>query len=266
MSAYRPDEAFARDVVGRVLGVSVEEYDIDGRQGAVDARLHYPDGRPTAALEVSSLGPSDEARIMNVLDKQGYKRTVAGLSGTWIVRVPRDFHPGKLRLLDDALRHCEDCGLTDLRQARGGSAAVDALLDLGVGGAATEEPSANGPIVWVSNDMIGGFVGDGGLDLPDLVNTALREEKMQSKLDKLAASGCEERHLFLYVRPLAFSYAAYDNLSFGGPLPSGPPQLPDGLSQLWLASGLKKGGVVRAIAGHEWRREHPFDENTAEDG
>ena len=266
MSAVRPDETFARAVVGHVLGVSVEEYDINGRQAAVDALLHYPDGRPTAALEVSSLGPSDEARIMNVLDKTRYKRVVAGLSSCWVVEVPRDFNPGKFRLLDDALRHCEDRGLTDLGQARGGSEAVDELLGLRVRGVAKDDPGANGPIVWVLNEVIGGFVGDGSLELPDLVNTALREEKMQGKLDKLAASGYEERHLFLYIRPLAFSYAAYDNLSFGGPLPCGLPRLPDGLSQLWIASGLKKGGVVRAIAGREWRREHPFDENAAEDG
>lgn len=73
------------------------------------------------------------------------------------------------------------------------------------------------------------------------------------------ASGHEEQHLFLSVHPTAFSFAVYGNLAHGGPLPSEPPQLPVGLSELWLASGWKDGGVVRAIAGREWRREHPFD-------
>ncbi|MGI5506296.1 hypothetical protein [Lentzea sp. CA-135723] len=63
MSADRPDEKFAFAVVGKVLGVTVEEYDVLGRRAAVDALLHYPDGR-IAALEVSSLGPPEEARVM----------------------------------------------------------------------------------------------------------------------------------------------------------------------------------------------------------
>ncbi|MET9634619.1 hypothetical protein ABZX92_44965 [Lentzea sp. NPDC006480] len=258
MSADRPDEAFALAVVGRVLGVNVEEYDVDGRQAAVDALLHYPDGR-IAALEVSSLGPVDEARIMNVLDKQGHKRTIKGLSSCWMTQVPRDFHPGKFRLLEGALLHCDDRGITDLKDAVETSAAAAELVDLGVRGVATMEQVKDAPIVWVIPAPIGGFTGTGGLDLADVVTAALLDEKMTGKIEKLAASGHDERHLFLSVRPLAFSFAVYDNLCFGGPLPTEPPKLPGGLSELWLASGFKEGGVVRAIAGHAWRREHPFD-------
>ncbi|WP_156757007.1 hypothetical protein [Actinokineospora pegani] len=259
MSADRPDEQFALAVVGRVLGLSVEEYDVDGRQGAVDALLHYPDGR-VAALEISSLGPADEARIMNVLDRHGYKRSVPGLSGSWITQVPRDFHPGNLRLLDEVLRHCENLGLTNLRQAENTSPAAEELLDLGVRATTTtSKPATGDATVWVVTAPVGGFVDTGGLELPRQVDTALLDEKMQGKIDKLAASGCEERHLFLSVRPQALTFAAYDNLSFGGKLSSEPPQLPSGLSQLWLASGWQQGGVVRAIAGRQWRREHPFD-------
>ncbi|MDX8149523.1 hypothetical protein SK854_45890 [Lentzea sp. BCCO 10_0061] len=258
MSADRPDEKFALAVVGKVLDVLVEEYDVNGRQADVDALLRYPDGR-IAALEVSSLGPVEEARIMNVLDKQGHKRTIAGLSQCWMTWVPRDFSPRKFHLLDQTLLHCEDRGYTDLKNAVETSTTAAELFDLGVGGVATKEPVTGVPIVWVITAPIGGFTGTGGLDLPDLVNAALLDEKLQGKIEKLAASGHEERHLFLSVRPQAFSFAAYDNLCFGGPLPTEAPQLPEELSQLWLVSGFKEGGVVRAIANHEWRRDHPFD-------
>lgn len=258
MSADRPDEAFALAVVGRVLGVKVEEYDVDGRQAAVDALLHYPDGR-VAALEVSSLGPGDEARIMNVLDKQGHKRTIDGLVSCWVTQVPRDFHPGKFRLLEEALLHCEDRGFVDLCDAAESSVTVAELVDLGVRGVVTKEPVKAAPIVWVIPAPVGGFTGTGGLDLPSVVRSALLEDKMRSKIEKLAASGYDERHLFLSVRPLAFSFAVYDNLCFGGSLPDEPPVLPAGLSELWLTSGFKEGGVVRAIAGREWRRDHPFE-------
>ncbi|MEU4254369.1 hypothetical protein AB0F15_43960 [Amycolatopsis sp. NPDC026612] len=52
--------------------------------------------------------------------------------------------------------------------------------------------------------------------------------------------------------------AVIDNLCFGGPLPSEPPHMPGGLSQLWLSGGYSTGGVVRAIHGDRWVRDHPF--------
>ncbi|WP_338595502.1 hypothetical protein [Saccharopolyspora sp. SCSIO 74807] len=92
-----------------------------------------------------------------------------------------------------------------------------------------------------------------------MLTNALQDETMQSKLEKLAASGYEERHLFLSVRPHAFSFAVYNNLAFGGPLPDESPRLPAGLDQLWLVTRWKDGGVIRAIANREWRRDYPFD-------
>lgn len=59
-TSYQERLAFA--VASTVLSVEVEQYDRDGRQGAVDAILHYADGRK-AALEVSSIGPDDEAPV-----------------------------------------------------------------------------------------------------------------------------------------------------------------------------------------------------------
>lgn len=258
MGADRRDEQFARAVVSRVLGVSVEVYDTAGRQAAVDVLLHYPDGR-TAALEISSLGPKDEAAVLNILDRDGHRRTVPGLSRSWSVWVPHDFAPGRFRLLDGVLRLCEDDGLTELKQATVSSDAASALFDLGVRASAMDQPITDGAVVWVHVAPIVGFTAAGSLEIPKLLDKALLEEKMLSKVKKLAASGYEERHLFLSVRPHAFSFAVYNNLAFGGPLPSGPPRLPDGVNQVWLVSGWKEGGVVRAIADREWCRDHPFD-------
>jgi hypothetical protein len=41
VSHERPEERFAFAVVARVLAATVEPYDIRGRQGAIDAILHY---------------------------------------------------------------------------------------------------------------------------------------------------------------------------------------------------------------------------------
>ena len=106
---------------------------------------------------------------------------------------------------------------------------------------------------------IGGFSGPGMASLPGELAEALCTPKMQSKIRKLAVAGLKERHLFLVVRQSAFSWPVYDGLAFGGPLPSGVPFLPEGLSQVWLISGIRAGGVVRGIAGHGWYRDHPYD-------
>jgi hypothetical protein len=258
MSTERPDEQFARAVVGRVLGVSVEEYDTGGRQNAIDARLHYPDGH-IAALEVSSLGPQEEARITNILASGAQRRTVPGLTRSWMVQVPRTFHPSKLHTIDQALLRCEQLGVTDLQHAAATDELAEELDDAGVRITASPDREPGSPTAWVLTAPLGGFTEKGSAALPAELDAALTSDRMQSKLTKLAASGYEERHLFLQVRPLAFSFAVYDNLAFGGPLPTEPPRLPEGLSQVWLASGWKEGGVVRAIARQGWCREHPFD-------
>ena len=60
---------------------------------------------------------------------------------------------------------------------------------------------------------------------------------------RATASGLEERHLFLIVLPTAFSYPVFEALAFGGQLPSDAPRLPNGLSQLWLLTGVREGGA-----------------------
>jgi hypothetical protein len=84
-------------------------------------------------------------------------------------------------------------------------------------------------------------------------------ERMQSKLEKLAASGLAERHLFLIVLPGTFRQSVFDILAFSGRLPDAAPRLPAGLSQVWLLTGVRTGEVVRAVSGDGWRRDDPYD-------
>jgi hypothetical protein len=257
----RPDERFAFEVARRVLTATIEPWDIGGRQRAVDAMVHYPDGR-AAALEVSSIGPQDEAAIMHYLASRGQCKTIPGLRHTWIVEVPRNFHPADMRKIETALRSCEERGLKHLSDLASADQGADTLLLRSVRAHIVARPEDAGntePRVYYMLPAMGGWPGPGMASLAAELAEVLRTSTIQSKLRKLAATGLTERHLILAVRPTVFSFPVFDALAFGGPLPDQKPDLPAGLSQIWLITGIRAGGVVRGISGHGWRRDNPFD-------
>lgn len=252
----RHEERLAFAVVERVLAATVEPYDICGRQRAVDALVHHPTGQ-TAALEVSSIGPEDESRIVNYLGTRGHSKRVAGVSRTWVIEVPRDFHPAEMRKIERVLPRCDASGAERLSELAGKHEDVDSLLTQGVRGHSVAGSTRQ--LVYFMLPVMGGFPGRGMASLADELAEYMCASKMQSKLKKLAATGLKERHLLLIVRPSAFSFPVYDGLAFGGPLPGGMPILPDGLTQVWLLTGIEAGGVVRGIAGQGWTRDHPYN-------
>jgi hypothetical protein len=255
MTQDRYDEKLAFAVVAKLLATTVEPYDRCGRQAAVDAILHYPDGR-TAALEVSSIGSDTEDPILNFLGNRGSSRSIPGVSGKWLVELPRNFHPANIRKIEEGLRTCEMRGVQRLTELVGWEPLLDALLKQGVRGHIID---ATGSRAYFVLSPIGGASDAGLTSLPEELDTALRTSTMHSKIVKLAATGLDERHLFLMIRSAAFSYPVFDALAWDGQLPAGTPTLPGGLSQVWLLPGVRTGGVVRAISGHGWYRDDPYD-------
>jgi hypothetical protein len=262
----RPDEKFAITIAARVLGTEVKEYDIDGRQRAVDAIVRYSDDRE-AALEVSSVRAQEDTGITGFIAGRGSRKIVAGLRHRWLVEVPPDFHPADVRKLEAALRACEEHGTHRLQDGAGHDPVVREVLDGGVRGYATAVPSdapdVTEPVVYLMPRPLGGFTGRGLASLPGELAEVLETRLMRAKTEKLAATGLAERHLVLLVWPGGFSFPVFDGLAFGGPLPGQPPRLPPGLAQVWLITGIRAGGVVRAIAGSGWTRDHPYDETPA---
>lgn len=272
MTQERSDELAAFAIVERVLGVRVEPYDLGGRQNAVDGLLHYPDGR-TGVLEISSIGPESEAAITAVLNNKAKRRyTVDGLTNTWIVTVPRDFPPRKLKTIDGLLLLCEQHSVTSLEQLHGVSLLgqvspeIAEAVDAGVSADVAHSSSGQPAEVWILADGVGGIADGGERLLPGELAKQLQSETMQSKLTKLGKDGYEDRHLFLWVRMSAFTFAVTDTIYFGGPVPTEPPDLPGGLKQLWLAGGYSGGGVVRALHGDRWVRDHPYSNSPDANG
>ncbi len=127
--SYHEKLAFA--VAGAVLGVTVEPYDRDGRQRAVDAILHYSDSRK-AALEVSAIGPDNEVPIQHYLGQRGHSRAIAGVVGTWVVQLPLTFHPADMRKVEEGLRRCEERGVMHLSELAAAGADLGQLARQGV--------------------------------------------------------------------------------------------------------------------------------------
>jgi hypothetical protein len=257
------DEKFAIAVAARVLGTEVHEHDIDGRQCAVDAIVHYPGGSK-AALEVSSVRAEVDAGITGFLAERGIGRTVAGLRHSWMVEVPRDFHPADVRKVEDALRACEERGICRLEDLARYDHAIRAMVIDGLRGRADAGPGraedATGSRVYLMLPPLGGCTERGLEALPGELEGVLETRLMRAKVEKLAATGLAERHLVLLVWPGAFTFPVFDGLAFGGTLPVPQPRLPPGLTQVWLITGVRAGGVVRFLAGAGWTRDHPYDE------
>lgn len=165
-----------------------------------------------------------------------------------------------MRKIDMVLPWCEARGAEHLGELAGERPEVDDLLHQGVRANAVTSAAGRmdhaGSRVYFVLPAMGGFSACGLASLPDELAETLCTPKVRSRIRKLAASGFEERHLFLIARPSAFSWPVYERLAFGGPLPTEAPVLPDGLSQVWLLTGLQAGGVVRGISGRGWYRDH----------
>lgn len=251
--SYQEKLAFA--VAAAVLGVTAEPYDRDGRQRAVDAILHYADGRK-AAMEVSATGPDRETPIQHYLGQRGHSQTMPSVTGTWVVQLPRTFHPADTRKVEEELHQREERGVRPLSELTAADVDLGELAGRGMRADLIRTTGSRVHFV-LSPTARPHRLGPGGL--PHELDTLLGEERMQSKLSKLAASGFAERHLFLLVLPGTFKQPVFDALAFGGPLPETAPHLPGGLSQVWLLTGVRAGGVVRAVAGQGWRRDAPYN-------
>lgn len=176
-TSYHERLAFA--VAKAVLGVDVEPYDRNGRQRAVDAVLHCP-GNEKAALEVTCTGPETEVPIQHYLGERGHSRTIAGVAGTWVVQLPRTFHPADLRKVEEELRRCEEQEGRRLGELANAAADHAQLVRQGVRADLVETtgarvhfvlPPTAGPAVPAQRGL------PGGLD------AMLGTKRIQSKLD-----------------------------------------------------------------------------------
>lgn len=248
MNSERPNEADAKKIVERIMRVGLVHADT---HGGVD--YLSPDG--TVALEVTAV--TDGARrgarrALRKSEEQGATKEL--LQSCWIV-FAADTQPGMktfVQRVHPLIAELELAGETSFDDQRGALHVIQQrelshiylpLLEAGVERAlfAPHEPNSDDPDhlhrIFVSTGS--GGTANGSEDALERLLAALSEKDDNSR--KLAASGAEQRHLFVWIdddtpfniaRPLSHESPNWAATGWG--LPTSGPALDPAVTHLWV--------------------------------
>lgn len=254
------NEFQAAQFVAAVTGAAAEPWDIKGRRNAVDAMLHYPGGR-RAALEVTSFAAEGAHQLDSLIGRTGYRWPV---SGKWdwsaLITGPSDY--ARLRKhYTDITQLCENHRV--MRPAQLPREVIESdpellwLVDestselIGI----PDDPS-DGPdytprfSVIATWEMARSFDGE-LIGLADALGDTLATPTMISHIAKLARADADERHLFVILHQNGLPPAVTAALIMGDALPHEIPQLPRGVSHLWLAAPFAR---VLVLTDNGWQQ------------
>jgi hypothetical protein len=252
-------------VAERVLGAVATPWDVNGRQGVVDATLTLPDGR-RAAFEVTSLAAVGALQTDALLGRDNFGWPSAG-RWWWTVQVrsPRDLPRLKASYASISLL-CEAAGVTRPEQLWRGHGSVDPDVAWLVG-ESSSTMWGHPDVATVDGDKVrdvmvvpagrGGGVDHALTGLHQALAEAFAVPPMPKHFDKLVRAHAHERHLFVPVHRSALPFAVADGLWAGTDLPSEPPPLPAAVSHLWLAPEL--GRRVLLFTPDGWQQHHRYD-------
>ncbi|MFT0847305.1 hypothetical protein VR010_06050 [Actinomycetaceae bacterium L2_0104] len=259
----RDEEWAAGLLVCRCVGASPKAYDINGRQGAVDIVMTYPDGHE-AALEITSHVGEGVRQRDSLLAKEGNQWKAPGRR-SWFATVPNPQAVSELwSHYPDVVLELEEMGAEDSavlysRDPATLSGDLAWLLRSDVSLHAVTERTASAPKVYLLPSPEAGLVDTSLADLPEAVAAILAESNQQRHIDKLLSSRWAEKHLFiaLYEGGLPFSLevALMDERADA---PTGESTiLPAGITHLWLAPRFSPHLIE--IHGERWTF-HPMED------
>lgn len=248
------EKAAGRIVAQQVGGAKAIPRDVPGApNGTHDLDVELPDGR-VIAVEVTS---ARKAKLVSIYATAFGRRWEApSLSAHWQAA----FESGKPldvpRLAAGVVPHLEllekrgvtEAGTITSNAWRGAGeevvSAVRQIKELGATHVRRWNEPAPGEVPLL---LFSGHQGVGGD--PGAVN-ALVEERARAKVDKLVASGADERHLFVWID------GSHSDAELGMatmPPPATTPSLPTGIDVVWAASS----GMAHELYGCLWRLEPP---------
>lgn len=225
------EEAAARTVAA-VLGATWELHDTAGRSGAYDFKIESD--QATWALEVTQATDFATERFFAALEKHGSSFDAPALNNHWIVTLDTpgvEFGSRALKQLQgdliDALSGLEDAGANEFNCHRPDDGAARELCEhhgFLTSGAIFDMDGP--PQVWLNHSTVFSFAAS------DLVEAAEARAALDDNRAKLAASGFEQRHLFVWIN--VWEFAASTAFAQGTPPPRNP-VLPEEITHLWIA-------------------------------
>jgi hypothetical protein len=255
MSAVRPEEEWARQMVRAALSCSVVVHDDNSVDGMYDLHASLPNGR-SAAIEVTS-APDAEAlalwKLVNGPDRLIYPH----LRGGWMVELAASTRAKPLlRALPSLLTSLESQGITDLPYW---TTDYEYARSLGVVRMRQSATDFNGSVYFLldlPSDRVGGVVAADGNALPRWLTQWLGEPERADVVRKLARAHVVERHVFVLVPGLTVAPFDVADLLMrdGAPMPSEAPHLPEPISQVWVASTWSSGCGFCWSATQGWNR------------
>ena len=219
---------------------AAEAWDIDSRQGAVDAMLTLHDGRK-AAFEVTNLAGEGALEVAGRLARDNHSWP---LPGDWFWSIQVDSPQALTRLKATYQK------IILILEAAG-----EPYPDRGQ---TAWSPSADADLRWLVEDsgsnMIGhpdiaaknrgamvtavarfGFVDESLSGFGDELSEAFRTPHIPEHFEKLEKAAADERDLFIPLHDSTLTSGISSELTFGETLPSEPPPVPDYITRLWLA-------------------------------
>lgn len=248
-------------IAERALGAVAEAWDVDGRQGAVDAMLTLRDGRK-AAFEVTNLAAKGALCTASVLARDNHRWPHPGKwhwrievgSAEDLQRIKATY--GKIILLCEAAGEPDprrigwglspDPDLRWLAQSKSAMVGDPGLPAKDTGAAVVPAPGGG-----VTDHAMSGFAAELG--------KAFESPHISSHFRKLAKVEAEERHLFIALHDSALPFSIASELMFGEQsLPPEPPPVPDHITDVWLAPAYSR-RVLLWSRGKGWESFSPYE-------
>jgi hypothetical protein len=246
LDGLRSDERAAAALVERATGATARAHDVEGRQGAHDVDLTYPDGR-TGALEVTTHAGTADRHRRSLMTRARETWRNPG-RWWWTLSLPDPTERQRVRAVyARVVERCEALGIPDPASLPASeTAAHPEVAWLATASRARlfgHRPADAGrpppPVTVTVDPSAGGLPTDPRLlGLPAAVGDLLGLPHVARRAAKVGSvEGVDERHLLIGLGPGALPRELYLPLCGAfTTLPTLDPDLPDGLTHLWLTT------------------------------
>jgi hypothetical protein len=265
MKALRPEEEWARQMMSRALAVDVVQHDDGSDHGMHDLDVLHEHG--VAAVEVTAAADGESMALWRLMNDRDDRWLEPDLAGGWMVTLRPSARGKRVKAeLPRLLGVLESAGVRELRFRRypgRDSAEVAIARDLGVVHAhqsGTDFPGSIYVTLELPAERSGGFIPDHGNDLVAWVGEFLHDPVRRDVLEKLERSSSDERHAFVLLPGFTTApFVVMNLLMTSDPaLPEIDPELPEAVTDVWVASTWSSGSGLRWSPTSGWSTFEKF--------